>query len=144
MRSGAKMEILFSLLGVIIFSALWAYLLSYSKCHNDPYWEYIVKVFAILGIVGSLFVLFHSCFERRVVIGRGIFGCIIFFILTLVIFFNLVSAYMGMSCFCRCTTGSNAFTTRQTEDITIFALALSGAFCLILVLLISSVAHEEP
>ena len=133
---------IFSALGTIDFTILWIYMLAVARCYKDDYWIFFTKAFAIFGVVSCLFVLFHSCFERRVTIGRGIFGCIIFFVITVVAFLNLLNAFMAMNCICKCSSGANAFSAHSSEDVTIFFMCLAGAFMLVGVLLISSVAHE--
>lgn len=142
MKRAAGFELLFSLLGAGIFLGLWIFMTTSSNCVYDEGWALTIKIAAMAGFCCSMFVMFHSCFEQRVAIGRGIFGCIIFFVITLVTFANIAMGFIAMNCICRCIAGQNAFKVGSTEDEVIFCATLAGSFCLILILLISSVSHS--
>lgn len=141
MKSGAIIQICFSVAAITIFFSLWIYLLSYANCYRDAFWEFNMKVISVAGAICGLFVLFHSCFEHKVS-SRGVFGCVIFFTIAIVTFANILVAFLAMNCVCRCYPGSNAWAERQPEDLVIFGLSLAGSLCLIIIILVASVAHE--
>ena len=128
--------------GVILFGGLYIYMLSSVKCHSMVWegMETLIEGFAVLGAMSCLLVLGHSSLDRMLAIGRGVFGCIVFFFLAIVTFSNLVLGFMAVNCVCKCYASSNAFKEGQIEDLLIFGLSISGSFCLIIILMIASVA----
>ena len=112
------------------------------ECYRDTLSILLLKLFSILGLIVSVFSVFHSCFDKRLTIGRGILGCILFFIINIVAFVNFVGSIMAVNCACVCKPTMNAFTAKTNEDLVIFVLELTASACLAVVLVVSSVVHR--
>lgn len=139
MKTGAIVQLCCSAAAVLIYFCLWIYHLAYAGCYRDDTATYIMKLSAACGWISSAFVMFHSCFERRVT-NRGVYGCIMFFVLAIVCFINITVGFMSLNCTCKCTT--DAWSTKAVEELTIFGLSLAGSICQIIILLTASVAHK--
>lgn len=136
------MEFSFSLLAGLTYIGCWIYLLN-ADCYQHWINVIFVKCFTVLGAIMSLFTLFHSCFDRRMTIGRGIIGCILFFLISVVVFINLMGAFFAANCnLCRCKPTFNAFNAPGRSDLVIFCLEILASIFLLVVLMISAVVHN--
>lgn len=140
-RAGAIVELVFSLLATLSFLGLWIFMLT-ASCYEDMVWIFITRAVAVCSFVMSLFVAFHSCFERRVFFNKGVLGCIFFFILAVIIFSNMIAAFYAMNCICQCSQTSNAFKASTSHDLIIFILEMVGSSGLVAVLLVSASVHN--
>lgn len=140
---GAKLEIGFGLMACVCFIVLECLILFKFGCDVSEAGKYSIVSFALLGIVFSVYIVFHNGFKLKLIIGRGVVGYILFFILSSIILLNLVGAFLATSCVCKCPPSANAFIMKSEPDITIFFLEIFGSLFLGCILLISAIKRRK-
>lgn len=106
---------------------------------------YVESSYVFIGMITCVFLIFHSCFEKGFQAGRGVFGCIVFFLVSGAVVINLWGSFrLAYSCVCSCHQGTeSAFHSgAKAENVILFLMDLAGCICLIMILLIASVSHD--
>lgn len=134
-------EVLFSFVGACAFFSEWVYMTFMTTCFRRIEWLHTVTGVNLIGLACCLLTLFHTCLDNRIAIGRGIVGCFIFVQLVLVSAASFLVSYWAFRCICKCSSRGSIFEAKQLEDLVIFSLSLVGALCIVIILIMASIAR---